>query len=195
MEILVIYGSPRLTSNSAAIAERIIAPFEESGANVRRFGINLMRCRACQACYGCKKDDDGGCVIRDDMAPALDAVVNCDLLLLASPVYFGEVTAQMKSFIDRMYGFYLPNFMQRERMSRLKPGKILSFVMTQGHPDKSMFADIAPRYMKLLASSGFVDGGILCACGLSPERDVTGCPEIMAEADALSRRLAGMLKG
>jgi multimeric flavodoxin WrbA len=115
-------------------------------------------------------------------------VHDADLLLLASPVYFGDVTAQLKGFIDRSYSYLKPEYMTSQEPSRLSPKKLV-FVLTQGHPDESLFADIFTRYEGFLKWMGFTETRLIRACGYGP-LTVDAIPDnILKQAEEAAREL------
>ena len=74
----------------------------ESGNEVEKIRITEKKVSPCSACYYCR-DHGGVCVHKDDMADILQKMVDADVLVLASPVYFYSVNAQLKAVIDRFY--------------------------------------------------------------------------------------------
>ena len=187
MKIVALLGSPRTDKNSATIANRFTATAAQFGAEVSTFELNRLDYRGCQGCYACKKTLDH-CVLQDDLTAILDAVRGADLLLLASPVYYGDVTAQLKGFIDRTFCYLKPDYPTNPEPSRLAP-KQLVFVIAQGHPDEKLFADIFPRYEMFLKWMGFADCRLLRACGIGPARIDAPSEEILDQAEALAREL------
>jgi hypothetical protein len=97
--VVAIQGSPTLGGNTDMLIDAALAGAQEKGANTVKFQLNEMNIRPCQGCAGCYKT--GQCVIDDDMSTIYTALENMDSLILASPVYFGGVTAQTKAMIDR----------------------------------------------------------------------------------------------
>ena len=148
MKIVALLGSPRSNKNSASIANRFIASATQFGAETRNFELNKLVYRGCQGCYACKSTHES-CVINDDLTEVLEAVRQADLVLLASPVYYGDVSAQLKGFIDRTFSYLKPDYISNIQPSRLSAKKLV-FVLTQGHPDEAMFNDIYPRYVGFL---------------------------------------------
>jgi len=145
MKAVCILGSPRPKGNSTIIARYFCNRIESHGAEVQTFTLNRLSYQGCQACMVCKTKLDR-CVLADDLTPVLDAVREADLLVMATPVYFGDITSQLKGFIDRMYSFFTPDYRTSVVKSRLAPGKKLVFIQVQGRPDESKFADIFSRY-------------------------------------------------
>ena len=187
MKIVTILGSPRSRGNSASIARRFTDAAVDRGAAVETFELNRLSYRGCQGCYACKKSLDR-CVLDDDLTPVLAAVRGADLVLMASPVYYGDVTAQLKGFIDRSYSYLKPDYITNPQPSRLESKKLI-FVLTQGHPDQSLFADIFPRYDTFLRWMGFVETRLIRACGVGPGT-VDSVPEqVLLQAEEAAREM------
>ncbi|MBU1228514.1 MAG: flavodoxin family protein [Proteobacteria bacterium] len=189
--IVCLLGSPRPKGNSAVMAQALCGAAEAAGAAVRTFALNGLTYRGCQGCLRCKKEAEA-CVLKDDLTPVLEAVRACDVLVLATPVYFGEVTAQLKGFIDRTFGYLQAGYahLPRGERSRLSPGKTLVFVIAQGHPKEELFTDIFPRYAYLLNWQGFTESRLLRACAVYHLGDAEARPEVLEEARLLGRELA-----
>jgi multimeric flavodoxin WrbA len=166
MKIACLLGSPRTEGNSSTIARRFLKTAEMLGAETTAYELNQRTYRGCQACYACKTKLDR-CVLKDDMAEVLDAVKAADVVVLASPVYYGEISSQLKGFMDRTFSYLVPDYRTNLQPSRLAPKKLI-FVLTQGHPDEAAFADIFPRYEGFLKWQGFSDVKLIRACGVGP---------------------------
>jgi multimeric flavodoxin WrbA len=195
MRILAIFGSPRRNGNSRTMAEALLARAEALGeergepVEVERVFLNALEYKGCQHCDACKGVLDG-CALGDDLAPVLRAARECDVLLLATPVYYGEVSAQLKGFIDRTYSFLVPGYARAEVRTRLAPGKRLVMVVAQGHPKEDLFADIFPRYAYFfLRYHLFEDARLVRACGVYSLGDAAGRAEALALAEREAQRL------
>jgi multimeric flavodoxin WrbA len=189
MKIVSLLGSPRSQGNSNAITRRFQDAAANLGAQIRTFELNRLSYRGCQGCYACKKTLDH-CILNDDLTEVLAAVTESDVVVLASPVYYGDVTAQLKGFIDRTYSYLKPDYLTNPIPSRLAPKKLV-FVLTQGHPDETLFADIFPRYDGFLKWLGFSETHLLRVCGIGPFT-VDAVPEpTLIQAEELARQLVG----
>lgn len=188
MNIVCLLGSPRPKGNSAAIAKRFCETAEKNGAAVRVFALNKLSYRGCQACMTCKTKLDR-CVLKDDLAEVLDAVREADVLVMATPVYYGEVTSQLKAFIDRTFSFLTPDYKTNPVPHRLKPGKRLVFIQTQGQADEKAFADIFPRYDYFFTWYGFRDNCLIRGCGLAADADETARSRVVGEAEKAAERI------
>ncbi len=186
MNVVAILGSPR-RGNSAAITERFLAAAENVGANTRSFSLNDLSFQGCQACFACKTDRDR-CIVADDLTPVLEAVQEADVVVLATPVYFGDITSQLKTFFDRMFSFFTPDFKTSKNPSRLAPGKKLIFIQTQGNPDETSFSDIFPRYDRFFRRFGFAETHRILAAGLVGPGDALKTESILKETERMAAR-------
>lgn len=187
MQIVALLGSPR-KGNSSAIARRFLAAGESLGATTRSFVLNTLTYRGCQACYACKTSLSR-CVLQDDLADVLAAVEEADVVVLATPVYFGDITAQLKTFFDRTFSFFTPDYRTSSTPSRLAPDKKLVFIQTQGQPDESFFNDLFPRYERFFKRFGFAESHLIRACGLAGPDDVLKRENVLDEAERLVANL------
>ncbi|HEY6872984.1 MAG TPA: flavodoxin family protein [Geobacteraceae bacterium] len=187
MKIVSLLGSPRSKGNSAAIACRFTETAAKFGAETKTYELNRLAYRGCQGCYACKKGLDR-CGLQDDLTEVLAAVQEADVVVFASAVYYGDVTAQLKGFIDRCFSFLKPDYLTNPQPTRLSPKKIV-MVLTQGNPDEALFADIFPRYEGFLKWMGFSDTRLIRACGIGPA-SVDAVPEkVLQQAEEAARAL------
>ena len=100
--ILIISSSPRKNGNSQMLCEQFKKGAEEKGHTVTLIRLMEKKIGFCRACDGCMRND-GTCVLNDDMEEILKLFQKADVLVLATPVYFYGISAQMKTFIDRTY--------------------------------------------------------------------------------------------
>ncbi|HLO26466.1 MAG TPA: flavodoxin family protein [Geobacteraceae bacterium] len=190
MKIVCLLGSPRSGGNSSAIAHRFLDTAASLGAATRTFELNRLNYRGCQGCYACKTRLDR-CILDDDLAEVLRSVQEADVLVLATPVYYGDVTGQLKCFIDRTFSYLVPNYVANPQPSRLTPGKKLVFVLSQGNPDEKLFADIFPRYANFFKWLGFTESRLVRACGIGPAT-VDAVPEAaLNNAEETARKIIG----
>jgi multimeric flavodoxin WrbA len=138
MKIVAVLGSPRPKGNSALMAEAFLETARERGADTEVYLLNQMRIKGCQGCGKCKADSQV-CVVEDDLQGAYAAIRGADILVLASPVYFGDLSGQLKCFWDRTFAWVNPDF-----TTRLAPGKKSVMFLAQGAASPEMFDDIHP---------------------------------------------------
>lgn len=105
-KILILSGSPRKNGNSDILCEEFRCGAEESGHQVEKLHVAAKEIHPCIACYHCR-DNGGECVFQDDMAEVMQKMIDADVLVLASPVYFYSIDAQLKAVIDRTVARWL----------------------------------------------------------------------------------------
>lgn len=98
-KVLILSGSPRKSGNSDLLCDEFARGAAESGHQVTKIRVAEKKIAYCRACYACRST--GKCVYRDDMAEILQQMIDADVLVLASPVYFYSIDAQLKTLIDR----------------------------------------------------------------------------------------------
>ena len=188
MKITCLLGSPRVKGNSEILARTFLDKAESLGAETQVFALNKLKYRGCQGCMGCKTRYEE-CVIKDDLTEVLDAVRHTDILILATPVYYGDVTSQLKGFIDRTFCYLVPDFHTNPNPSRLAKGKKLVFILPQGDPDQKNFADIFPRYSKFFQWYGFDETYLIRGTGLVDKGSVAECQDIVQQAEQLAGQI------
>ncbi len=189
MRVVAVLGSPRSRASSNGLAKNFLDVASDMGANVQSFVLNDLKFIGCQGCYGCKRRVEV-CVIKDDLTPVLEAVAECDVLLMASPVYIHDVTGQLKCFIDRAFSYLTPEFHDPgANPSRLAPGKKMLFLVTQGNPDPNAFADVPPRYESFFNVLGFNTQSIIVpGVGLQEKLNETR-PQLVRQVEDLARKM------
>jgi multimeric flavodoxin WrbA len=104
--IVVLLGSPRKKGNSTVLAEQIIRGAESVGATVETVYLNAMHIKPCQGCYACKKKNSTGCAVDDDMQSLYPKLAESSAWIIASPVYWFNMSAQTKIFMDRCFALW-----------------------------------------------------------------------------------------
>lgn len=102
--VLVLSGSPRKSGNSDLLCDQLILGAKEAGNKVEKIFISDKKIGYCTGCYACKSS--GKCVQKDDMADILEKLIKADVIVMATPVYFYTLDAQMKTLIDRTVARY-----------------------------------------------------------------------------------------
>jgi len=135
MKILGFIASPRREGNTAYVVNKILEGAKEQGADTQARYACDCNINPCKGCLGCTQGN--GCVVRDDMQELYDELKHTDVLILGSPVYMGQMSAQAKVFTDRLFAQITPRF--SPRFKEENAGKKLVLVWTQGNPDPEMF--------------------------------------------------------
>lgn len=105
-KVLILSGSPRKGGNSDLLCDEFLWGAREAGHEVEKLRVAEKKIAPCSACYYCR-DHGGACVHKDDMAEVLQKMIDADVIVLASPVYFYSIDAQLKAVIDRTVARWL----------------------------------------------------------------------------------------
>lgn len=106
MKIYVVNGSPRKNGNTAALCNKFLGGALSTGGQIEVEIIHLydLQFTGCISCFGCKKKGGtyGRCIAKDDLHDVLQRLSQADGIALASPIYFGDITGQMRCFLERL---------------------------------------------------------------------------------------------
>lgn len=137
MKVIGIIASPRKEGNTAWIINKILEGAKEEGAETQSWYFSDLDIKPCQGCLCCHSKGARGCVINDDMQKLYVAIDDADAIVLGSPIYMGQMSAQAKIITDRLFAQISPRFSPHYKEKATK--KKLILVFTQGNPDSSMF--------------------------------------------------------
>ena len=155
MKFIAVNGSPRKKWNTALMLEHAVAGAQASGAETKLVHLYDLQFKGCASCFGCKLKDGksyGKCAMRDDLTPLLDKIATADALVLGSPIYFGNVTGEMRCFMERLLFPYLTY--TRPPQSLFGRKIPTAFVYTMNVPEqmmKDMYGTFIDANERLLA--------------------------------------------
>lgn len=187
MQITCLLGSPRSKGNTGKLAHHFTETAQGLGAEVRTHALNKLSYRGCQACYACKTKSEK-CIIDDDLDPILEEIKESRILVIASPVYFGDVTSQVKAFIDRTFSYAKPDYLTNPQPFRLPPGKKLVFIQAQ-EAEAEAHGDIFQRYELFFKMGGFSETRLIRATGVGPGGVVLEKGDVFESAEAAAREM------
>ncbi len=107
-KVVAIYGSPRRFGNTERLLREAVKGAREAGAEIKEFWLKDMKISPCLEIYGCKSK--GRCVIEDDFHLIADALEESKGIMIATPVFFYNVSAHTKMFIDRCQSFWVRKY-------------------------------------------------------------------------------------
>ena len=110
--VTVISTSLRAGSNSDMLAEKFAEGAKASGHAVEKISLRGKEIKFCIGCLSCQKT--GACVFRDDVPAIMEKVLNADVVCWATPIYYYEMSGQMKTLIDRMNAMYRMDYQFRD---------------------------------------------------------------------------------
>ncbi len=111
-KVLIITTSLRAKSNSDVLAERLLAGAKDAGHDVEMISLKGKTIKFCIGCLACQKTQQ--CVLKDDAVSIAEKVKNADTLVFVTPIYYYEMSGQMKTLLDRMNPLYPSDYKFRK---------------------------------------------------------------------------------
>lgn len=176
---LAILGSGRPAGASTRLAA---AAAEAASGEAQMVALDALAFRGCSGCRSCRHGAPG-CVLRDDLSDLLAATASADALILASPIYYGYVSGQLKSYLDRWY-----SWRDGSGALRWREGRPALLILTQGHPDAGAYDWTRNSLERVLRGYGFRPS-VLVASGMAPEEDAPLGAHLLARARELGSAL------
>jgi multimeric flavodoxin WrbA len=105
MNVVAVNGSPRKDWNTAILLNSSLEGAASAGAQTQLVHLYDLIYQGCTSCFSCKRKGNtcgGLCAMRDDLREVLAEVLECDVLLVGSPIYFGDVSGETRSFLERL---------------------------------------------------------------------------------------------
>jgi multimeric flavodoxin WrbA len=137
MNVIGINGSPRKQWNTATLVAKALEGAAAQGATTELVHLYDLDFKGCRSCFACKTRGGksyGKCVLNDDLAPVLEKIAAADALVIGSPIYFGTVTGETRSFLERLLFPYLTYTVP---YATLFPRKIKTgFIYTMNVPEE-----------------------------------------------------------
>lgn len=111
MKAIAVNGSPRKGWNTEALLKEALRGASSMGAETKLVQLYDLKYTGCRSCFGCKikGQEKSYCVIKDELSPVLEEILDADVLFLGTPIYFSDMTGQMISFFERL-GFPLLSY-------------------------------------------------------------------------------------
>ena len=161
--ILIISSSPRKKGNSQLLCEQFKKGAEEKGHQVKIVRIMEQNIGFCRACDGCMRNG-GTCVLQDDMAEILKMFQKADVLVLATPVYFYGISAQLKAIVDRLHTPMRNEFQIKK----------LALLLVGAASLPNLFDAIKLQYQLVLEFFHLEDAGMILVRGVKDKGDIKG---------------------
>jgi multimeric flavodoxin WrbA len=185
MKVVAFNGSPRKDGNTTILIGRLLRAVEQEGIETELVQLSDKPIHGCIACYRCFENLDGRCAVKNDAVNEyIEKIIGAQGVVLGSPVYFQDVTAEMKAFIDRV-GFV--GVANGRKLYMNKVGASLACFRRSGsmHTVETM--------NHLFLSNDFVIAGRVFGVGRE-KGDVEKDAEGLETATALGQRMAWIMK-
>lgn len=169
------------------LLDRALEGASSGGAKTEKIFLNNLSFKPCQECRGC--DKTGSCVIKDDMRTVYDKVDGADAVILASPIFFTNITAQLKSMVDRFQCRWVAKNVLK-KMTTPDPKKKGLFICVSAM-DKDEFLQNALNTIRAFYNTiGIKDVRHIYCGGLETASDLSGRQDVMEKAYEEGRSLA-----
>ena len=137
-QVLGISGSPRRDGNSELLIREFLKGAEANGNETKLVILSELKISPCTSCDSCQKN--GQCIIDDDMQLMYNKLLEADYIVFASPIYFGGVSAQLKSLIDRCQALWSRKYILKKTLiSPDKENRSGYFISTAGSTNARKF--------------------------------------------------------
>ncbi|MEJ2056752.1 MAG: flavodoxin family protein [Desulfofustis sp.] len=192
MKIIIFLGSPRKKGNSEAAAALVAERLTDAlGGEIEYIRLATQQIAPCIACGGCTKT--GMCVVKDDMIDLYEKIDGADLIFLAGPTYFYGLSAQLKSFIDRIQARWSRKYLLKTtfRKNDKRYGYLICCAATQG---KKLFDG------SVLVAKSFFDAidvpydGELLIRGVDDRGAFTGSADKVEQAESFARLIVAKMQ-
>lgn len=170
--ILTLMGSPRINGNTDLLTDAFIEGARENGHNITKISVYKNKVNACINCSYCC-NHDGECFQKDGMDEIYSLLDNAEIVVFASPLYFYNLSAQLKAIIDRFHA--------KTSVKKLKPKKCV--LLAVGADDASAFDPMISTYKAIANYLKWEDIGILTVDNIEEKGAIT-------KTDALKRAKA-----
>ena len=185
MKVLGIMGSPRIKGNTDLLLEAALQGAESQGAAVEKILADKLRITPCKEYYACLKD--GNCVIRDDMDDVYARLLAADAVIIASPMFFYTVSAQLMVLISRCQALWARKYVLKNMDIPPKKGAFIAVGATRG---EKLFDGprLTVKYFFQAINTQYSDE--LLIRGVDKKGEIKEHPTALTEAYELGKRLA-----
>ena len=154
MKILIITGSPRKNGNSNFLVDNFIKGAQEKGHQIFRFDSAFKKVHTCIACNKCGMNGD--CIFNDDFNYVRENLVDSDMVVFATPMYYFGISAQIKTVIDRFYAIN----------GKIHIPKKTALIMTYADTEEKEAQPIKKHFETLINYLGWTNVGEIVASGV-----------------------------
>ena len=190
VKVLGIAGSARRGGNTERLLERALAGAEEAGATIEKvvlldLGLNPCICLQTEDCL-----PEGICSVQDDMQSLYPKLLECDLLFVASPIFFRSVPAQLKAMIDRCQALWVRKYKLKQDITPQRTSlRKVFFISVASQGGQREFEGAITVIRSFLASINARYEADLLLANIERPRDALAHPEYLERAYELGARL------
>jgi len=185
LKVLGIMGSPRIKGNTDLLLGEALRGAQSQGAGVKKLVVDKLKITPCREYYGCLRD--GNCVIRDDMDEIYPQLLDADVIIVASPMFFYGITAQLKALVDRCQAMWVRRYRLHNLPESARKGAFIAVGATKG---KNLFEGsvLTVKYFFEAIGADYADELLIRA--IDKRGEIKEHPTALADAFELGKRLA-----
>jgi len=184
LKVLGIMGSPRVGGNTDLLLDKALKGAEDEGARVEKIIVDRLNISPCREYYGCLKD--GKCLIRDDMDKIYPELVEAERLIIASPIFFYGLSAQVKALIDRSQALWARKYVLHDLPEKIRKGALIAVGATRG---EKLFDGSILTVKYFFKSIGVEYSDELLVRGIDKRGEIREHPAALSGAYELGKRL------
>ena len=186
MYVLGINGSPRIGGNTDILLDKALEGASAKGAKTEKVILNTLKFSPCQECENIR--DDGTCIIEDDMQPLYKKIEAADAIILASPIFFGSLSAQTKMMIDRFQCSWRAKYILKKDIFKKK--RKGCFISVEASTRKDFFDNAKSIVKNLFATIDADYKEELFCSGVDEKASILKHPDVLEKAFELGKRIA-----
>lgn len=186
MKALGIMGSPRIGGNTDLLLDEALKGAQSEGADIQKIIVDAMRIEPCREYYDCLVS--GECSISDDMDDIYVKLIEADLVIIASPMFFYGITAQLKALIDRCQALWSRKYYLKRTIGR--PGRKCAFIGVGATRGKNLFQGsiLVMKYFCRALDAEYA--GELLIRGIDQKAEIKQHPTALQDAFNLGVKMA-----
>jgi len=186
VKVLGIMGSPRIKGNTDLLLEEALKGAKIQGAEVEKIVVDKLKIAPCKEYLGCFKD--GNCVIRDDMDEIYPKLLEADVVIIASPMFFYGVSSQAKALIDRCQALWAREHILKQSLPN--GGRKGAFIAVGATKGKRLFEGAILTVKYFFEAIGVEYADELLIRGVDARGEIKEHPIALSDAFELGKRLA-----
>jgi len=189
LKVLGIMGSPRIKGNTDLLLDEALRGVQGQQVETEKIVVDKLQIAPCREYYGCLRD--GNCVIRDDMDSIYPKLVEAEGIIVASPIFFYSITAQLKALIDRCQALWARKYVLKHALpDKVRMGAFIAVGATRG---ERLFEGpvLTVKYFFKAIDVEYADE--LLIRGVDKRGEIKEHAAALSDAFELGKRLAGLL--
>jgi multimeric flavodoxin WrbA len=185
LKVLGIMGSPRIKGNTDLLLDEALKGAQSQGAETEKIIVDKLNIAPCKEYYGCLKD--GNCVIRDDMDGLYRKILDADAVIVATPIFFYAVSAQLMLLISRCQALWARRYILKNLDTPVKRGAFIAVGATKG---AKLFdgPKLTIKYFFQAINTEYSEE--LLIRGVDKRGEIKDHPTALTDAYAIGRKLA-----